>query len=386
MIKLPKISIIAAIVTIILFSSFQNARAQIITQEFDPILNQETGISKPITKIVFSKVKRQQIFKTTEQKYAQEFAYFFHKVGFKRSPVSHLLFENGEVASLNPDWQIHQSNNNLNTGVLFVLLVYDNEFQLNKFDQSIRTLTEEVKQAVPIMNISSIEGVELRDFVIERDEKGIGEVSFKDPQSTNDIRSYFANINFKERPTLQVALESINVTELVEFNTTIKAKVKIKNSSKFDLIFSESNQMQLSFEKDSPLYVNTSWVSPQIPLLLKEGFIKADSSNEFEIDLQTPILPGKLNENLSLKSKDKTIDTKPISLVVKDSGQKVLKIKSTELGYLTIRKDARIDSAEVGRAPVGNTYLYSSLENGFYKIQFNGKEGWVFAKYIEVLK
>jgi hypothetical protein len=102
--------------------------------------------------------------------------------------------------------------------------------------------------------------------------------------------------------------------------------------------------------------------------------------------LKTPLLPGKYSENFTFNISGKEIEKFKIDFSVNDNGQKVLKIRPTEFGYVVVRSESSTSAKEIGRAPQSSEYLFTEIKNNFYKIDFNGKEAWVSARYSEILK
>lgn len=66
----------------------------------------------------------------------------------------------------------------------------------------------------------------------------------------------------------------------------------------------------------------------------------------------------------------------------------MVKILKTSVGFLRVRADASVNSEEIGQAKPDETYgeLDYNKENNWYKIDFNGKDGWVFGDYVEEVK
>ncbi len=57
----------------------------------------------------------------------------------------------------------------------------------------------------------------------------------------------------------------------------------------------------------------------------------------------------------------------------------------TELGYVRMRQDPTIDSAEVGQAPSNVQVAYDDVQYGWYHIVYNGTAGWVSGTFVEVM-
>lgn len=61
----------------------------------------------------------------------------------------------------------------------------------------------------------------------------------------------------------------------------------------------------------------------------------------------------------------------------------LLRILPTELGYLNVRSQPSVDSEIVNRVTPGDTFVYTSENNGWYQITLSsGSSGWIFGKYI----
>lgn len=62
-----------------------------------------------------------------------------------------------------------------------------------------------------------------------------------------------------------------------------------------------------------------------------------------------------------------------------------VQILNTGIGYLKVRSGPGKSYSEVGRVNVGNKYNYLGEQDGWYKIEFEGKEGWVSSEYSKKL-
>lgn len=58
-----------------------------------------------------------------------------------------------------------------------------------------------------------------------------------------------------------------------------------------------------------------------------------------------------------------------------------VQILDTGIGYLRVRSGPGTSYSQIGQAPVGSKYTYLSEQGDWYKIDFNGKEGWVSKDY-----
>ena len=62
-----------------------------------------------------------------------------------------------------------------------------------------------------------------------------------------------------------------------------------------------------------------------------------------------------------------------------------VQILDTGIGYLRVRSGPGTSYSEIGRATVGNKYTYLGEQGDWYKIDFQGKEGWVSSDYSKKL-
>lgn len=62
-----------------------------------------------------------------------------------------------------------------------------------------------------------------------------------------------------------------------------------------------------------------------------------------------------------------------------------VQISDTGIGYLRVRSGPGKSYSEIGRANVGATYTYLGEQSGWFKIDFQGKEGWISAEYAKKL-
>jgi len=62
-----------------------------------------------------------------------------------------------------------------------------------------------------------------------------------------------------------------------------------------------------------------------------------------------------------------------------------VQIQETGIGYLRVRSGPGTGYGQIGEAPVGKKYTYLGEQGDWYKIDFNGNEGWISADYAKKL-
>lgn len=347
-------------------------------------LQREGRIHAKINKVVFAPINIRMLFNTDKSRYAQELLYFFYKKGFNSSPASDVIFENGEIYNLNPDWFITQFDNTLNTGVLMILLAYENDFQIDTFAPSIKKwLDASFVEALPYTSISAKESFMLKNFVIEP--LVSPKVRFIDSDTYKLDPDMFAYLDYSNKILPTLDLVKLDSPIQVNPNELFTVKVAIKNNSKKEFIMGGGNYLQFRFSKDSSFYINNKWVNRRTPLASKQGFLKPQEEKVFELELMSPLVPGSVSEELIVLNKDKEFFKDKISIQVNDVGQKVLVIKMYTFDVLTIKKEPYSSSEEVGRTGEGQKYLFTETRNGYHKIKFGNKEGWVESRFVQVL-
>jgi Bacterial SH3 domain len=361
-------------------------KAEFLTPGLDAAMRLETNYGKGIEKVVFAKVQRHQILTVTDTKYSQEFAYFFQKLGFKRPPAAYLLYQDGNIAIINPEWQLNQPQTNLEQGVLFVLMVYDGVYDFEKFQNTLTEFKKNVlSKAVSLTSVDNIDDIEMRSFVLENSEDD-AKVIFKEQEDPAQLRASLSDIDYANKTAPDLTVAEFILPTSSNPNTTISAQITLTNNSDFDYVFSSKNSLQLKFEKDSAFFVNNSWLNQRVALLIADGAIKARASKTYSFELASAILPGEVTEKIGVEFAGKSLASRDISIKTNDIGQKILRIKPTELNYLFVRQDPTPTSKEIGRASVGSVYVYTESKDNFYKITFNGQQGWVSSRYVDILK
>ena len=63
-----------------------------------------------------------------------------------------------------------------------------------------------------------------------------------------------------------------------------------------------------------------------------------------------------------------------------------VEIKETPTGWLRVRSAPSTNATESGQVKPGETYSYlEEEENGWYKIEFEGKPGWISGTYADLI-
>ena len=88
----------------------------------------------------------------------------------------------------------------------------------------------------------------------------------------------------------------------------------------------------------------------------------------FKLAIDESATPIKVAENKQATDSAKTTKTK-------------ITIKDTPTGWLRVREEPTLNASESGRVNPGETFELLDEQDGWYKINLDGKEGWVSSQY-----
>ncbi len=74
----------------------------------------------------------------------------------------------------------------------------------------------------------------------------------------------------------------------------------------------------------------------------------------------------------------------PSPVSTPNSEPESLTVLSNELGYVRIRENPTTDSNELGQIPTGETLNYQEENGNWYKVEYQGMQGWVSGMYVEI--
>lgn len=152
------------------------------------------------------------------------------------------------------------------------------------------------------------------------------------------------------------------------------------------LILSEVQEGEHELAVDSPGYFRRSQkikvehgyrVIAEYKLAVDPTYKKVDKE-QAEEDRQKEEAEKKKEEEEKEATKSSTI--KPTGTTA--STALTITINETGTGWLRVRSTPSTSGVEIGKATPGDEYEVLEQENGWYKIEFEGKEGWVSSTYV----
>lgn len=369
----------------LLFTTFvNNAYAKLLPFPLELYNFSQTG--QRIERIVFTPVKKQSILKLTDEKYAQEIVYYFYKSGFNNPPVNYILFESGDFYIVNKNFLKSKIDTNLQVPVISIILVYENNLDLSKFDKSISNFASiELSTQIKNSNVINLESIQFREMAVIQEENH-SRIEYSEELDGVQLRNLIKNIDLQNKYSYKLDLSIAEINNQIPPGVSIEQRIFIKNNSEAEVILGKNMIIQGRFEKDSIFYSNNNWQNLRTMFILSDGGIEINGTRTVISYIQTPLMPGTYTENLELYLNEEKVIFKPIKITVSDIGQKVLRIRPNAFGYLNVRAEASSSSAEISRAAAGAQFLFTEQKNGFYKIKIAEKEGWVLGSYVDVIK
>ena len=88
----------------------------------------------------------------------------------------------------------------------------------------------------------------------------------------------------------------------------------------------------------------------------------------FKLAIDESATPTKVLENKQATDSAKSAKTK-------------ITIKDTPTGWLRVREEPTLNASESGKVNPGETFELLDEQDGWYKINFDGKDGWVSSTY-----
>ncbi|MCX8035250.1 MAG: SH3 domain-containing protein [Candidatus Dojkabacteria bacterium] len=336
---------------------------------------------KIVEEICLINLKTNTNLEKSEAKIVQEILYFFKKLKFEYSPVFGMIFDTGNYYITSPDPQIYPINTDDDVGRLFLFLISYNKNQnfslgINNFYKNF--LNTYLKNTA----IDSPQDLYLCTFKIAEINGELGFALEKQAKYELNEQWDFSKEDRKNHLTFHednVVFE-LNQGEISEIEIEIK-----NNSDKYFLLLPNLENLLLSFEKNSNLFINNVWLNTRTPKKIDELFINSQNTQKVHFSVKAPLLPGEYEENINLIYNNIVVDELKLSYTVKDLGRKILQVKPG-LIKIFMYEEPNTASKIIGEIPA-NTYLefFEKIGN-FYKIKYDDLEGYVSSNAVIVIK
>ncbi len=185
-------------------------------------------------------------------------------------------------------------------------------------------------------------------------------------------------------------VEELDYGKSVKSGETLQVKFSLKNTDTFPW-FVDSNYIFLSTAdgEESQFAVNQVWDSFSKPFALKSQSILPGESIELEFKLDTSgVVPDKYKADFKfvmLPDIDVQGTEFSVDFEIEKGERKVVEIRPTGTGALTVYECPKYSCAMVAGAKSGEKYLVLEEEELWYKISVDGVEGWVTIHYADLV-
>ena len=387
--KIYQKSLLISLILISLFVSLPASKVKaqetiVLDQE---ILRQTTEVGR-VQKVFVIPVKRTKSALIPENKIAEEIAYYFPRNGVRGISINYVVFDDGKYFGFDKNFQLNLSKTNIQSREVGIIWIYKDKFDLENSEKQINALRELINTKIgPGSDLTNLNDIEVRNFSLLNGENSVDLIFGEAKESSTKIREKIGNsIDFTKKDTGTFELTKISENLNQPPNSIIDVNITITNTSDVNAFLGKSQAFSIKTNADSQLFVSDNWLNTRTLLYDISGYIGAKSTKVYSIKFKTPAMPGDYKAVYSAFLNDKLIKDFEIPLIVADVGQKVLQISPSYYGYLTVRSEASLTGTDIGRAPSKSNYIFTEQVNGFYKIDFNGREGWVYSKNVKVIK
>jgi hypothetical protein len=350
-----------------------------------PVNTPKSEIVARINRIIIIPVQKKSFSLTSNQKYAEEIFYYLIRSSVRGNSINYIVFDDGSYFVSNTSFQANLSPSNLGDKEIAFIYVKEEDNE-NSFTPS---GTETIKyliqnDIIPVSDITSPSQVQKADMKIQVDSTQSS--IFFENLTDEGLEQIVTGLDFDKKQYNPLEFVSAKSRSAYQPGSVVDVEFTIKNKLAETIYFGESLNVFVKTENDSELFVSDSWSTTRIAFIDKNGTLSPSSSRTYLFKIFTPLMPGKYTQKYGLYSSDQKITDFDLEYEVLDIGQKILRVRNNPIDYLTVRELPTRNSPEVGRAPHGKEYQFFELKDGFYRINFNGKEGWVSANYVQVIK
>ena len=324
--------------------------------------------------------------------------YMITQMNFPDIPFNYAIAYDGEIYELREDAAINLSQvgsaDSLYIGLLLddrltgeqrqavseLLAELNNDYGIEKddvefVDIEFQPMSVESQEGAQVPTRYTINMVTPTDGFIEAMQSAMGTVEFRQP----DLTTYKLRVeNVKSEPDTVSLGEKVHVT--FDLLNVGDKPIVIRNDQLF---------VKTADGEDSPFAVSGQWPSLDTPVSFESTIIKPHEHVSAEFDLFASTLPGEHTVDFVIEDATghKFEDTRfAVDFTIDKGDAKISQIKETETGVLNVRKEPSLNSEKVTQVGVGERFVWTEKDGAWYKIKYSETgEGWVYARYVQVL-
>ncbi len=208
----------------------------------------------------------------------------------------------------------------------------------------------------------------------------------------NSIREAITSNYTPEQKSYSLEVIEVKLpTEEVVVGTQVVAALTVKNTSRYNIFADSNSEIILSKNGggDSQYFINNVWLSKaQAALLSEDEVLRPGEEKTLEFRLSVPLTTGNYSESFrieNLAGQRLSAQDYELTLRVNKGSFNILEVISTETGTLNVRQNPNAGSGLVTRISIGQRFIWTESQGGWYKITVDGQEGWVSGRYVKLI-
>lgn len=374
---------------IITFSFTISKAFEPITPTFDKTLAQDTQLSyaQPSRFLVTQITTTNQEIASSPLKWIDTIYYYtITRLGFLDVPFNYFLDESGNI------YTGHQGGEGVipqSTQQAIIIGYLSNSPTLTPAaQQTLKEFFEDFSYKYGISQASC----EVVKMYLNKTEGQPSQTTTQTETGTfsQSVKEVVDQVTWSQTEHLDYKLEILSVENNPEavVGTTFDVKVKIKNQNTFNW-FTDKTYLYIktSDGSNSTYSVNGIWDSFSTPIHIENEVIPAGEEKEIIFKMKSMGLPSEVTQSFVFEKvpgqpmEGSNFDVK-FSIIAGD--KQLVQVVSPEYGFANVR-ECRWYSCEVLETiDDGQIYILNREEEGWYIIEYEeGKEGWVFSKYMK---
>jgi len=361
----------------------------------DNIINSQEDYNFP-SKIVIILIDKSDIHSDSVYDIRELYYYFATRSGFGDIPFHYLVASDGKVYKGNMYGD--ESKINLASTEEAIMIAYIRDGSENITLSSIASIKSLILDVADTYAISP-QSIEVKDLDYEFGEKLILQnLTLNDPSERwiSDISAIKESILEEYSPReIRYDLELLGVeipSKPLDPSSTTEIKVKVKNNGDFNIYSSAGSNIYVArndpFDEKSMFHITDEWSSlSRVALLDDTERLISGEEGEFNFNVYVPLYPPERTEQFILVDpKGNVIEGTDfeVSLKINETDATIIEITETSVGYLNVRETPGLGEV-VTKVTPGDRFLVLEYNEGYYKIEANGKEGWVVNTYVKVI-
>jgi hypothetical protein len=344
------------------------------------------------TKLTIVTIDKKDISSTNYVDIQELYYYFTTRSGLGGLPFRYIVDSNGQVYEGNKFGD--EIKNGIENDSILIAYIQNSDTELSI--SSIDSLKSIVLQVINKYAISP-ENISIKNLKYSFGDKfRLEEIKLVNVSEEweQDITYLKEDLTDEYGPSeISYKLELLEVTvptEELEPTSLVDIKIKIKNSGDFNVYAGSTSNVFVTrtnpLDENSLFYISDEWDSlSRVSVLSKSERLMAGEEKEFTFKIYVPLYPPERSEDFTLIDPmgNQVADSDfKITLKIKESDASIIEITDTPTGYLNVRNTPGLGEVLTKVNP-GERFIVLDYQNGYYKINANGKEGWVVNTYVK---